>query len=217
MSHVHYHAESSARQFGGTPGDYQAIHAWFDATKIAWCDSRHRALRHHDLGVIEAERRFGATVTISDGVEVPTRAICERHLLEDCGRIPTLSDWFEAWDPPSWVSGVIEREDLAARSGCDLASLSPIIDYFVSPVPVSSSLMPEAMLALQCHSFGVFAAEARFGITVASRTGRIIPVRVVAERIVAGLCGGRVPCVSEWLGPIRRRRWMNPGYRATVP
>lgn len=73
MTHAYYHAQSSARTFGGVPEDYLAIHNWFDATKIAYCDFRHRALRHHAEGIFEAERLFGVTVKNSAGKEVPVR------------------------------------------------------------------------------------------------------------------------------------------------
>ncbi|WP_420889987.1 DUF6915 family protein [Deinococcus psychrotolerans] len=33
MSHAIYHAQSSARRFGGAAEDYVAIHEWFDASK----------------------------------------------------------------------------------------------------------------------------------------------------------------------------------------
>ena len=67
MSHTFRHAQSSARLFGGKPEDYQAIHDWFDETKKVWADCRHRALRHHSLGIFECEERFGITITNSSG------------------------------------------------------------------------------------------------------------------------------------------------------
>jgi hypothetical protein len=40
------HARNSARRHGGVPADYQAIHDFFDSTKAALPDMRHRALLH---------------------------------------------------------------------------------------------------------------------------------------------------------------------------
>ena len=89
-----FHAESSARLWGGTPEDYQPIHDWFDATKEVMPDFRHRALRHHSHGIFEAERVFGPYIVNSDGHRVPVRYIGEQHVKEDCGGIvPTVSDW----------------------------------------------------------------------------------------------------------------------------
>ena len=62
MAHPWHHAVSSARKHGGVPEDYLAIHEWFDASKAHHGDFRHRALRHHTLGVFECEREFGVTL-----------------------------------------------------------------------------------------------------------------------------------------------------------
>ncbi len=82
MSHAHFHAQSSARRFGGAPEDYLAIHQWFDATKEKWADARHRALRHHSQGIFECERQFGVTIPNSAGKDVPVRLIGEQHVME---------------------------------------------------------------------------------------------------------------------------------------
>ena len=104
MTHTYYHAESTARVFGGKPEDYLPIHEWFDATKEHFCDFRHRALRHHAEGIFECERIFGVTITNSNGREIPVRYIGEQHCLEDMRRIPTLQDWLSLIQPQSWMS-----------------------------------------------------------------------------------------------------------------
>ena len=105
MTHPIFHAESSARKFGGRAEDYQAIHDWLDATKETFADFRHRALRHHSQGIFEAERVFGHAITNSDGHKVPVRYVCEQHIMEDCGgRIPTVADWFRNIRPEVWMS-----------------------------------------------------------------------------------------------------------------
>lgn len=103
MAHPYHHARSSARRFGGVPEDYLAVHAWFDATKAAWSDPRHRAVLHSSFGIFLCEQVFGVTITrVSDGKPVPTRLIGEQHVFEDLGRIPSLQDWlgdlpFQEW------------------------------------------------------------------------------------------------------------------------
>ena len=105
MAHPLHHAESSARKFGGTPSDYQAIHNWFDASKAHLALFTHRALRHHTQGIFEAERVFGAVATNSAGRDVPVRWIGEQHVREDCqGRIPSLADWFTRIQPEAWMA-----------------------------------------------------------------------------------------------------------------
>jgi hypothetical protein len=103
--HPHDHAITSARIFGGKPGDYIALHDWFDATKEQFTDFRHRALRHHSQGIFEAERVFGPTITNSDGRTVYVRYVGEQHVKEDCGgKIPTVADWFRNIKPEGWMS-----------------------------------------------------------------------------------------------------------------
>lgn len=213
MSHVHYHSQSSARRFGGRSEDYGALHAWFDATKIAWCDSRHRALRHHQSGIAWAVLRFGERLQTSDGNWVGTEEVCRQHLLEDCGYVPTLRDWFREWDPPSWSFQGPDLVRLSLRLGCPERTLRSVADYLLHPPLAETPDQPDAPLALRCHSFGAFEAEVVLGSVLRNPEGRQVPTRVVAEQIIADVCGARVPCVSDWLSRLPKRRWMNPGYR----
>ena len=93
MAHPWHHAVSSARKHGGVPEDYLAIHEWFDASKAHHGDFRHRALRHHTLGVFECAREFGVTLTTSEGRTIPVRWIAEQHVTEDLGFVPPISQW----------------------------------------------------------------------------------------------------------------------------
>ena len=104
MTHVYYHAQSSARLFGGVPEDFIGLHAWMDETKEHYCDFRHRALRHHSQGIFEAENIFGTTITNSDGKEVPVRLVLEQHCLEDMNRVPTIADWLSCIRPEPWMA-----------------------------------------------------------------------------------------------------------------
>lgn len=113
----YYHAVSSARKFGGRPEDYQAIHDWFDATKAHYADWRHRALRHHSLGIFDCEALFGHALTTSEGRVVPVRLIGEQHVTEDCGFIPTVAQWLShLGDPAPWMLRVGMK---AAENGLD--------------------------------------------------------------------------------------------------
>ena len=100
-----FHAESSARVFGGKPEDYMHIHNWFDETKIAQGDFRHRALRHHTFGIAECVKLFGDFLTNSDGQKVAVRYIGEQHVIEDCGgRIPSVQDWLKHLPTQGWMA-----------------------------------------------------------------------------------------------------------------
>jgi len=51
MAHSYHHAVSSARKWGGTPGDYQSIHDWLDGSKLIVAD-----FRHHDHQLRRTDR-----------------------------------------------------------------------------------------------------------------------------------------------------------------
>lgn len=121
MSHPYHHAVSSAKKWGGVPEDYQAIHDWFDASKATMGDFRHRALRHHAFGIFECEARFGTTLVTSAGRLVPVRLIGEQHVLEDCGRIPSVEDWLRSVTPERWMN-----------SPARLSSRKEIVEHVVS-------------------------------------------------------------------------------------
>jgi hypothetical protein len=104
MAHPYHHAVSSSRKWGGIPGDYVAVHAWFDESKRLIVDPRHRALRHHADGIFLAEQIFGVTITTSNGRQIPVRWIGEQHVQEDLGFIPAAADWLRQIKPEAWMN-----------------------------------------------------------------------------------------------------------------
>lgn len=104
------HAIASARKYGGTPEDYQDIHDWFDQTKSALPDMRHRMLLHNAFGIFLCEQVFGHTRTNSDGKEYSVRDIGEDHVLQDLGTIPTLERCFSSLDLEPWMGGQLRRK-----------------------------------------------------------------------------------------------------------
>jgi hypothetical protein len=103
MSHPEIHSKSSVRKFGGSIEDYLPIHHWFDDSKSYLADMRHRALKHHTVGIFECEKLFGKSFINSEGKTVYTRYVGEQHVLEDLGFIPTLEDWFENMEMQDWM------------------------------------------------------------------------------------------------------------------
>ena len=101
----HIHARNSARKFGGSPDDYQAIHDWFDQTKAHFPDMRHRAILHSSFGIFLAEQQFGVLITNSDGKQVSVRDIGENHVIEDLGFIPTVQDYLKSMTLEPWMGG----------------------------------------------------------------------------------------------------------------
>lgn len=103
MAHAHFHSVSSVRKFGGCTEDYMPLHEWFDQTKMALPDNRHRLLLHNSVGIFLAEQVFGKTLKRKDGKETPTRTVAEQHVIEDLGFIPTLEQCFEGVPVHSWL------------------------------------------------------------------------------------------------------------------
>ncbi len=104
MAACYTHAVSSVKKWGGDVEDYLPIHLWFDEPKNHIGDFRQRALRHHTLGIAECLAVFGEALTLSTGRAIPTRWVCEQHLIEDFGRIPSVQDWLGAIQPQPWMA-----------------------------------------------------------------------------------------------------------------
>lgn len=104
MANPYHHSLSSVKKWGGEVDDYIQIHEWFDLTKSHHGDFRHRALRHHTLGIYECQKEFGLTVELSSGRSIPVRWVGEQHVTEDCGYIPSVSDWLNCVQPQPWMN-----------------------------------------------------------------------------------------------------------------
>lgn len=105
-----YHAQSSARKWGGTPGDYIAVHEFIDSSKKITGDVRHRSLFHHTLGAWLAQEIFGRALQVGHK-EVPVRLIAERHVIEDLGWLPSPADYISHMKLAPWMGGKRERTD----------------------------------------------------------------------------------------------------------
>lgn len=100
------HAQNSVKRYGGKVEDYLEIHDWFDSTKSAWADVRHRAVLHSTFGIYVAEQVFGHTLTNSDGKIVQVRDVAEDHVAEDFGgKIPTIEQWLKDLPIEAWMTG----------------------------------------------------------------------------------------------------------------
>ena len=136
------HAVSSAKKWGGKPEDSLAIHLHFDETKSHVGDFRHRALRHHTLGISEALVLFGESLTLSTGRVIPTRWVCEQHMIEDFGFIPTLQDWLVHLTPQPWMYRGARRLDaeVAGEPAPEPGVKAGPLD--VSDVPTAGEAVP---------------------------------------------------------------------------
>jgi hypothetical protein len=117
----YYHAEASARKWGGDASEYQAIHDFIDSSKEYLGDVRHRALYHHTGGIWLCQRLFGTTITVARGSdrprEVPVRLIAELHIEQDLGWIPSPNDYWENMELKQWMGGPVR-------------TVKPLSDFF---------------------------------------------------------------------------------------
>lgn len=106
MSKPWIHAQSSAKQFGGTPEDYMEIHEFMDCSKSVTSLATHRALTHNTFFIsMVLPRVFGETfVRKSDNKVVSTRDIGEQHVAEDFrGVVPSASDFLDSMELQPWM------------------------------------------------------------------------------------------------------------------
>ena len=99
------HATNSAKRWGGTPEDYLKIHDFLDESKAHHADMRHRALLHNSFGIYLAERIYGHNLINSINRIVSVRDICEQHIIEDMGRIPSITDYLSGMPFYEWLGG----------------------------------------------------------------------------------------------------------------
>lgn len=98
------HAKSSARKYGGLPEDYIEIHQLMDSSKAVMPDNRHRTLTHNSWFPFIVEKIFGLTKINSEGKEYSVRGVCEDHIKEDFGFIPTVSDYLQLMELADWMN-----------------------------------------------------------------------------------------------------------------
>lgn len=106
MGKAVWHAESSAKKFGGKAEDYLDIHTLIDSSRNAFPDLRHRALTHTSwfIGTI-LPQIFGEKRKNSAGDVYAVRDIGEQHVLEDFDDlfIPSVQDFLGEMELQKWM------------------------------------------------------------------------------------------------------------------
>lgn len=214
MAHPWHHSRSSALTHGGEPDEYLPLHQFFDQSKGAWAESRHRAVLHSiDWGAERAEARFGALWVTSGGRAVPVRELARQHVLEDLGFAAALSDWLRLAPPLTDRALSLDQHCRlsARRFGGTPEDYETLHRWMDRPRAFWDD--PRADAATHT-AFGIFLAEAELGVTLTRPSdGTRIPVRLLAEtHVIADL--GRIPTLQDALGAITREPWMD---RAALP
>lgn len=111
------HGKASVRRHGGSESDYQDIHDFIDQTKMCHPDMRHRAILHNAFGCFLVEKVFGVKRINSEGKEYSPRDIAEEHIIQDMGRIPTVSDYLEGMPFYDWLGGRVKNKKTVSLKG----------------------------------------------------------------------------------------------------
>lgn len=103
----YYHAEQSAKRFGGVPEDYIDIHELMDSTKAAYPNNAHRVITHNSWFAVNIiPKVFGHQRENSEGRKYSTKDVAEYHILEDFRMrfIPSIQDYLEHLDFQPWMN-----------------------------------------------------------------------------------------------------------------
>lgn len=103
------HSQLSEKKWGGKWEDYIDIHEFLDSSKAHVPDMRHRSLLHNSFGCYIAQELFGFVRVNSDGRSYSVRDICEEHILQDLGQIPTVQDYLDGMPLYPWLGGMRKK------------------------------------------------------------------------------------------------------------
>lgn len=210
------HARISAHDHGGSWQDYQPIHDFFDASKAALPDMRHRMMLHSDLGCALAVQVFGPTRTRRDGGTIDVAAIAADHQRDDLGRTVPLAEWLTYVEKPPVLKvrrlfreyqGF--REDparaCAKRWGGQEDAYRPVLDWYAQAERFGGGHpMAEAVLL---NAFGIMLSERVFGPVIEVAPGRLVPTRDIGEALALARFG-RIPTLEQVLAAMKTADWM---------
>lgn len=196
MAHPYFHALSSVRRWGGEVNDYLPIHSFFDQTKSALADCRHRLFLHNAWGADlmtsvfskwKPEEHNGATLEM----------LAEQHMLEDFGEYMPLSACLED------VVLVIRRPFSSYRFNKD-GDWSEFENFFVSPKKFWND---DRSYALVLNSYAPFLLEQKLGSIYNVPGVGIVQTRYIAERIILHMSGRILP-LSDIAKNVAMKKWM---------
>lgn len=212
------HARISAHLHGGDWLHYQPVHDFFDTSKAALPDMRHRLMLHSDLGCLIAGDIFGETILNSDGKAVPVADIAGQHQVDDLGRTVPLDEWLSYCDvPPAFTIDhhIPEydgfRHDPAAACGAMFGghaeAYSPVVSWFLRSRSLSDHPLADAVTL---NAFAIMLSERVFGPVLETAPGRFLPTRDIGEAMALGRFG-KIPTLESLLSRMRTADWMYGG------
>ena len=204
MSHPYFHSLSSARRLGGHWRDYYDIHSFFDETKAALADCRHRLFLHNEFGIELATRKWQKVENI--------RLIGNQHVSEDFGSKPDLV--VDILDAFSWDGAGLQQPrklelDFPVKRGLGGTPFdyAEIMSLFALPFVLTDGDDRAGMLVF--HSYFPFICEDIIGpVFTRESDGKVMQTRFVAERIIIHAMHGKIPTLEQLVTNIPLKRWM---------
>lgn len=211
----YFHARISAHQNGGEWEEYQEIHDFFDLSKGAVADMRHRMILHSDLGCKIAEMKFGSEIHLKNGKTIPLSVITEQHQIDDLGRIVTIDEWLTYIDKPSSMKikklipslKDFRQDPLKAavkKWGGEESSYEQILSYYDIGRTLSDNPLVDLVLL---NAFGIMLSDYVFGPVMEVSPGRFVPTRDFGETLALARLG-KIPPLEEILSSMRTEMWM---------
>lgn len=197
MSNPYYHALSSVRLFGGDLADYFPIHEWFDSSKSALPETRHRIILHHDYGVYLARSIFGRTF----------QKVAEQHLYEDYGKHSmSLSKIAHNMKNPRWGRPAVASEEMNQAMSEKFGGKPEDYNQLNSWVDGYTVFTGSDNGRLVTHSaFGCFLIPQVIGDVYQTST-RKLPTRYLVEyHIIKEF--KFIPTVEKWANCLPLKKW----------
>lgn len=184
MSKPYFHAQSSAKKYGGIWEDYMEIHELMDSSKASFPDNRHRALTHNSwfIGTV-LPKIFGETFRRkSDDKIVNTRDIGEQHVLEDYKMrfIPTPADFLAEMDFLPWMQNAMGEPPHSHKKIHQMVKEKKV-EQTILKLPLPDPLAEEKTEPVEVNTWSVIGME----------NGAILPDRVIFDGNLP-LRGGRI-------------------------
>ncbi len=200
MAHPYFHSISSVRQFGGKPDDYYHYHSWFDTTKQANVDAKHRLVLHNTTGIKLFLAIHGDSFVNSDNQNVQLIQIAQQHVKEDFGEIVGLEKIKSALVKSMHFNFDRINRLIPQKYGGTIADYIQFVHWLEAY---------NDLVMLSANSFGIFIAEQLIGnLWKNPTTNREYPTRYLAEKFVMIGYNGVIPNLPDVLDCFTMEKWM---------
>ena len=208
------HAQIHAHTWGGTFEEYLDLNERFDQSKMIFASMTHRMMYHSDWGIDFVTKLFGEKFVVqSTGTVLDTKTLCEAHVVEDVGFVPSVEEWLKYFDAPSYkvrYGKSLEHLNegpvaIAAKYGGSPQDYQAIWNFFQS-VDTYAPNNPKAKWLLH-NAAGIFMAAELLGRTFRNASGRLISTRSIGEDIVIARMG-HIPSGSYVMSRTQLVDWM---------